>query len=276
VDRSRADRVWASIFTVARVDGEPVSIRHACIACVRAVGAVGAGLSMTRGPDLHEPMFATEPISRELDELQFTLGEGPGVDAMRQDEVMLAADLTSAGSRRRWPMFAPAADERGVASMAAIPIRVGAARLGVLDLFWLEACSLGADQLADLLIYADAVLMLAVNQRGGVAPDPADPATGGLIEWRAEVHQASGMVSVQLGVDVAEALVRLRAYAYLHDRRLTDVAADVVARRLRFRPEDGTAGDSGADASVPEGPYHNGGSQAAPPPSTGIDKEGDA
>jgi len=33
------------------------------------------------------------------------------------------------------------------------------------------------------------------------------------------------------------AMIRLRAYAYAHDRRLGDVAADVVARRLRFGPD---------------------------------------
>jgi hypothetical protein len=45
------------------------------------------------------------------------------------------------------------------------------------------------------------------------------------------------MITVQLGVSAAVALTRLRAYAYAHDRRLRDVAEDVVARRLRFDPD---------------------------------------
>ena len=52
--------------------------------------------------------------------------------------------------------------------------------------------------------------------------------------YRAEVHQASGMISVQLNVSLAEALVRLRAHAYAQERPIAEVAADVVARRLRF------------------------------------------
>jgi hypothetical protein len=48
------------------------------------------------------------------------------------------------------------------------------------------------------------------------------------------VHNAAGAVSVQLGVSVTEALIRLRAYAFGNDRLLRDVAEDVVARRLRF------------------------------------------
>jgi hypothetical protein len=42
------------------------------------------------------------------------------------------------------------------------------------------------------------------------------------------------MISVQLGVSLAEALVRLRAHAYAEGRLIAEVAADVVARRLRF------------------------------------------
>jgi hypothetical protein len=45
------------------------------------------------------------------------------------------------------------------------------------------------------------------------------------------------MIIAQLGVSAAVALIRLRAYAYAHDRRLRDVARDVVARRLRFHAD---------------------------------------
>jgi AmiR/NasT family two-component response regulator len=54
---------------------------------------------------------------------------------------------------------------------------------------------------------------------------------------RAEIDQATGMLTVQLGVPAAEAFARLRAYAYSQDRRLADVAGDIVARRLRL-PRD--------------------------------------
>jgi hypothetical protein len=51
---------------------------------------------------------------------------------------------------------------------------------------------------------------------------------------RAEIDQATGMLMVQLGVPAAEAFARLRAYAYVQDRRLAEVAGDIVARRLRL------------------------------------------
>jgi AmiR/NasT family two-component response regulator len=48
------------------------------------------------------------------------------------------------------------------------------------------------------------------------------------------VQNAAGMVSVQLGTSVTEALIRLRAYAFAHGRPLGDVAHDIVSRALRL------------------------------------------
>jgi hypothetical protein len=239
VGEARAGRVWAAIDARALVEGATPSIRHACVACAAAIGAIGAGFSMTRGPGLRgaglrEPVLATDPRSEELEELQFTLGQGPCVDVAGGDGPVLVGDLSSAASRRRWPVFAPAAAERGVRGLFALPIGAGAIRLGVLDLYRLNAGMLSDGELADALAYADAVLVLALDQRGGIAFDLRDR---GLAVRRAEVHQAAGMISVQLGVDVIDALTRLRAYAYLNNRRLAEVASAVVARRLVFQPD---------------------------------------
>ena len=70
---------------------------------------------------------------------------------------------------------------------------------------------------------------------------PGQPAA--LALHRAEIDQATGMLTEQLGVGIEEAFVRLRAYAYADDRRLTEVARDIVARRLRLGPGPGAPGD---------------------------------
>src|SRR6266508_6805073 len=100
-------RVWASIRQQARQDGTPVAVGHACHACARAVAALGVGLSLLRGTGLGEPVYATGPVSEELAELQFTLGEGPCVDALRGPTPLLVADLADEHNGRRWPAFAP-------------------------------------------------------------------------------------------------------------------------------------------------------------------------
>jgi len=63
-----------------------------------------------------------------------------------------------------------------------------------------------------------------------------------LVLHRAEIDQATGMLTVQLGVPAGEAFARLRAYAYSQDRRLADVAGDIVARRLRLHRDPGQDG----------------------------------
>jgi len=69
----------------------------------------------------------------------------------------------------------------------------------------------------------------------GARTDPGDGASlDHSLHGRAEVHQATGMVVAQLGVSATDALARLRAYAFVEQRLLSDVAHDVVSRRLRF------------------------------------------
>jgi hypothetical protein len=241
VDEARLVSVRARINTLARVAGVPVSPAHACSAAASAVGAFGAGLSMTLGAGVREPVFATDSRCTELAELQSTLGQGPCVDAVNGDETVLVADLGSSASGRRWPAFAPAAAALGVRGMFSVPIRAGAARIGVLDLYRDRTGSLTARELSDVLAYADALLELMLDQRGGVGSSLERFLDVEFSERRAGVHQAAGMVSVQLGVGVADALARLRAHAYASDRRLAEVASDVVGRRLWFRTGDGTA-----------------------------------
>jgi ANTAR domain/GAF domain len=234
-------RVWAAIHACALHRGERVSVSHACIACSRAMRAQGTGLTMLRSGEQREPVYATGPNSQDLEELQFTLGEGPGVEALRTGRPVLAPDLGSALAEHRWPAFAPAAVQRGARAIFAVPVTAGAIRLGVLDVYRREPGLLSSAELADALIFADAVLVLAIDERGGVTTGLKELIEVSFAERRARVHQAAGMVAAQLGVDIADAFARLRAQAYLLDRQLGEVAADVVAGRLGFSPDGGAA-----------------------------------
>jgi hypothetical protein len=189
-------------------------------------GATGLVLAWGRGT-----------VGVALEDLQFTLGQGPGLDAAAGATV-LVPDLADAAGR--WPVFAPAAAALGVRAVFALPLRVGAISVGALLAHRGTAGALADGALADAFALADAVTVLLLQRESGGTgrdhwdgdgPQPgwARPAT-----YRAQVHQATGMISVQLGVSLAEALVRLRAYAYADGRLIAEVAADVVARRLRF------------------------------------------
>lgn len=240
---NEAIRVWAAIEAVAKVDGVAPTARHGCVACARHLGGVSVGLSILAGPAVREPVFATDTRAEELEELTLTLGEGPSCDAATERSPVLVADLSSTESARRWPIFAPAAVERGAPSMLALPLAAGAAMLGVLNVYRRSADPLTQAEITLALAYADAILVLALDEYGGVAGGKY-PADAQLAERRAEVHQAAGMLSVQLGVGVTEALARLRAYAFSLDQRLAEVAVDIVARRLRFSPAQNGGGAS--------------------------------
>jgi AmiR/NasT family two-component response regulator len=124
----------------------------------------------------------------------------------------------------------------GAAAVFAFPLVVGAIRAGVLGLYRDRPGPLSDFQLGDALVFADTATMLLLDAQDR----PADLASA----YRAEIDQATGMLTEQLDVTITDAFVRLRAYAYANDILLTDVARDIVARRLRlYRDPDLPLGD---------------------------------
>lgn len=239
-----------------------MSLRHAVNACADSLAAAGAGLVMARNGNPREPLLASSALTEELEELQFLLGQGPGLDAAAGHGPVLVADLAGPDACRRWPVFAPAAVDRGVRGMFAFPVAAGAALVGVLDLYRRSPGSLGQQEIADALTFADAVLLLALDSRGGIASDLSDLLNTELSARRAHVHQATGMVAAQLEVPMTDALAALRAYAFTHGRLLGDVAANVLGRRIRLAANaenDGArpapaAGKPGQDGGNPVDP----------------------
>lgn len=181
----------------------------------------------------NSPVCHSDERSRTLGELQFSLGEGPSLDAYALHEAIDVPDLENA-QPARWPNFTASALELGTRGVFALPLNAGSKCIGVLTLYCDVAGSLSSEQRTDSLVVADQVArtMLEIQARNDtdvLAGDLHDPGT-----HRAEVHQASGMVAVQLGLPVADAEVRLRAHAYAANRSVADVARDIVDRRLRL------------------------------------------
>ena len=243
---SRALAVWAQVAAHAATHGQRPSVADVCAVAVSSAQLSGSWVVAARGTDPDFVMWVTDPVSEQLAELQLTLGEGPCHDVLVSARPVLAGDLGDAESARRWPAFTPAACQLGAGAVFALPLIVGAIRAGVLGLYRGAPGPLSGRQFGDLLILADAAtVMLLGSEHGGtengdgVALDGQAP---DLALHRAEIDQATGMLTVQLGVPVAEAFARLRAYAYSQDRRLADVAGDIVARRIRLGRDPGQDG----------------------------------
>nr|WP_052478019.1 GAF and ANTAR domain-containing protein [Kibdelosporangium sp. MJ126-NF4]CEL15426.1 hypothetical protein [Kibdelosporangium sp. MJ126-NF4]CTQ92170.1 hypothetical protein [Kibdelosporangium sp. MJ126-NF4] len=231
VPDERLVRVMAYLAEHAAVHGAVVSSRLACDAVVRLVEASGAGLTLMSGTGHGELRYATDEVSGQLEAAQFTLGEGPGVEAFQSAAPVLVADLDTDAGRQRWPLFTPAAVGAGAGAVFAFPLRIGAVRLGVLLLHRTRLGPLASEQVADALVIADIILSMVLDE---LTPGRGERAGDGIRLRQAEIHQATGMVSVQLAVTMEEALVRLRAYSFAAGRPISEVARDVVARRLRM------------------------------------------
>jgi hypothetical protein len=204
--------------------------------CAAGVPVTGAGIIVMTDSGPGAMLASTDGPARTMEELQFSLGEGPCVDASRSGRPVLQPVLAGTGVQR-WPGFAAGALGVGVRAVFAFPLQIGGIRVGVLDLYRDVEGHLDDRQLAQSLAFADAATSVMLHLQAGNGGS-AQPGLVAMVEDRAEVHQATGMVSVQATLGLADALVRLRAHAYAAERPILQVARDVIARDLHFRPED--------------------------------------
>jgi len=181
---------------------------------------------------------ATDDVSARIEDLQFTLGEGPCVDAAQFGAPVMVPDLRTPDDIvvDRWPAFLEGAGAAGVRAVFAFPLRIGAINVGVLDAYRSVPGPLRDGQLRAALLAADAaaLALLDIDPTGDLFSDNADARS----TYQLQVHQATGIVQVQLEIPTEEAFLMLRARAFALGRPLVDVATDVVARRLRFSVED--------------------------------------
>lgn len=217
--------------------------KRLCEVCAEATETAGAGIMLMSGDVPRGSVCTTDAVSDLIEQLQYDLGEGPCVDAYQKDRPVLEPDLARPGTPR-WPAFTGPAVEAGARAVFGFPLQVGAVRLGALNLYRARPGSLTDDQHADALVMADiaaqAVLVLQADAPAGKLAGELEVGS----DFHYVVHQAAGMVAAQLEVSVGQALIRLRAHSFGNDRKLADVAADVVSRKLRFDAASGEK-DSG-------------------------------
>jgi hypothetical protein len=214
------------------------AVGRVCRACVRLLPVGGAAVSIMTDQGHREIVYASDPVSMALAELQFSLGEGPCFEAHTTGGPVLVPDL-AVGLAPAWPIFATQAAEYTVAALFTFPVQIGAIRVATLDTYRSTPGSLTSSELALALQVAD-IAALALS--GLMAWDGSWLDSDGWLEGSAtrhrEVHQATGMLVVQLAVGAAAALATMRAYAFSSGRPLVDVAADIVARRLLLGEDD--------------------------------------
>ena len=204
-----------------------------CAVCPQITGVSGAGIMLMSGDVPRGSVGTSDEVSGLIEELQYTLAEGPCVDAYQQDRVVAEPDLAEPVTRR-WVAFTPPVLRAGVRALFGFPLRIGTVRLGALNLYRDRPGPLSGQQHADALGLASmaACWVLEVQAAASSGAVPSQLETDA--DFRFVVHNAAGMISVQQAITVTDALIRLRAYAFSHDRLLSEVAQDVVDRKLRL------------------------------------------
>lgn len=180
----------------------------------------------------HLGTLALVGAPREVDDLQFSLGEGPAITASRADGPLLEPDLSLAAGQ--WPGFAPGATALGISAAFSFQLRVGPVLVGVLTLYRSVSGDLSRADLADAVAIARITTHLLLDLGDEEVPGLLADRLDDVVRDRMNVHQATGMVAAQLGCNTAAALVRLRAHAWSRGRSIGAVADEVIARQLRF------------------------------------------
>jgi len=204
-----------------------------CGLFVDLVPVSGASITVFGRPGAHSTICVSDGIAVELDQLQFDLGEGPRFQAALTGRAAISEDLGS-DPHPDWPTFGGAAARLGVGAVFSFPIKIGSALLGVADLYQRTSGPLGIEATARARSLARRVAAPAV-ERAGRSAKSDEPDSRDAPALRREVHQATGMILVQLDITADEAFAVLRAHAFTQGRTVEDVARDVVQRRLDFR-----------------------------------------
>ena len=212
-----------------------------CEACVGLLDVDAAAVSLVFDGANVGTFGVSGPQARVFDELQFTLGEGPCIDSVARRAPVMVADLAHP-DERRWPGYGPAMIAHDIRSVYAIPVVVAGEYVGALDLFRAVPDTLVGQQIAGMAVAAELAQLplldfLSQDLNAAVA-DPDSDAWAELNALsRTEVSQATGVLMAQLNVDAANALARLRAHSYATGHSATDVARDIIDRRLRMEAD---------------------------------------
>ncbi len=207
-----------------------------CEACVALLDIDAAAISLVFDGANTGTLGSSGAHARVYDELQFTLGEGPCLESITRRAPVLVSDLADPDDQR-WPIYGPAMLDLDIRGVYAIPVVVAGEYVGAIDFFCARPGHLIGVQLAGAVIAAELAGIPLLDLLDGDLQDAvAEPGSNVWTQLnalsRAEVSQATGMLVAQLQIEPTEALLRLRAHAYMFGRPATEVARDILEHRL--------------------------------------------
>ncbi|MCQ4122568.1 GAF and ANTAR domain-containing protein [Rhodococcus tibetensis] len=211
--------------------------RTLCEDCLDTVGVDGSAVAVFAGDTTRDLVYATDSTAERIDELQFTLGEGPCLAAYRSHRPEIHSDVADPAVSTQWPVFVPELIALGVRGIYALPLGPwNGGSVGVLELYCAEPRSLdvaqcGAAEDCAAILGPTVLEELDPTRYPSTWTDPA-------LFPHGNVHVAAGMMAGQLRISPADAVSRLRAMAFAEERRITALAEDIIAARRTFSPDE--------------------------------------
>jgi transcriptional regulator with GAF, ATPase, and Fis domain len=204
-----------------------------CASFVTEFGVSGASISVVSYLGRQSTICSSDATAARVEALQFELGEGPHWDALESRAPVLCSDLDAA-DESRWPLFIDAARGLGIHAIFAFPMLMGAALVGVVDLYSTAARTADRDFVARASHAASRAAHASVQRALHSATHHASAESPMAPALRREVHQATGMILSQLEVSATAAFARLQGHAFVTGRPMEEIAREVVLGSLVF------------------------------------------
>ena len=227
-----------SRLSTGRLNLEDLLVRVATFAVQAIPGADGAGLTMMER-DRADTIVASAPFVREIDAIQYGIGEGPCISAAREGATMRSGSL---GGEPRWPRFGPRAGRLGVHSVLSLPLLTPDGVFGAMnvyahgkDAFDEQAVRIGELFAVPAAIAVQNAQVLAATKRLAARLQAA-------VTSQAIIDQAVGILMSRSGNNADQAFDRLRQLSQTENTKLSVVAQSVVdeaVRRVKRRHTDG-------------------------------------
>lgn len=203
-----------------------------------------AGGVMLRDVDGQLQLLAWVGDRMDVVELfQLQRRQGPCHDSVVERRQVIEPDLAQTS---RWPQFTEVAVREGYRSVAAFPLRLREQHIGAMNVFWREPRRAATDDISAVQAFADMATIGILHERAVQRAEELSEQLQSALRSRVLLEQAKGVLAERSGLDVDAAFRVLRGYSRNSNRRLRDVAAEVIAGEVTIATLASRAGPAGA------------------------------
>jgi GAF domain-containing protein len=220
-----------STFLVSNQSLADTLTKVASLAAEAVPRAAFAGITMIVDDQVTTQGF-TDPIAPEVDRAQYESGRGPCLDAFKQSSVIIVETLQDDD---RWPEFATAAVAHGVRSTMSIPMLSGGTAQGALNFYAGVDRAFGEAEVDSGMSFATHAAAVLANAQAYWGARLTTEHLQQALNSREEIDMAKGMIMNVMGCSPSEAFEVLVKQSQQENRKLREIAAEIVARADRQR-----------------------------------------